>query len=102
MGWLSVDVITSRLRSLCTGSGIRLKYYLGNHYFPLIAAKAFLVLRVRTFSVPGCDGQDRGKRATHTVGGLETIGKLPYHCSFAIQKLPTRRPDSHVQPISWR
>ena len=71
------------------GLRARLEHQLRHHHFPGIALKTAQVLRFRALPVPSDDGQDRGKRATHTVGGLETTSELPNDRPFAIKKLPT-------------
>ena len=61
-----------------------LEHQLRHHHFPGIALKTVPVLRFRALPVPCDDGQNRAKRATHTVRGLETTSEEPNDRPFAI------------------
>ncbi len=78
------------------------EHQLWYHYFPGIALETVPVLRLRALPVP-CDYcQNRSKRATHTIGGLEITSELPNDRPFAVKKLPAIRAVSYLQPVAGR
>ena len=81
-------------------SSQRLEHQLRHHHLPRIAAEAVPVFGLGTLPIPGGDGHDHTRGATHTGGNLKATCHLSDHRSAGVQQFPAIRPPPQSQRVT--